>query len=95
MNYITLSILFLILGLIGAGVMIFGLVMDGKKVMVNSYHGQTIRQLGKGMVATAIHELDNTIEAFQHEHLPIYGIVWHPERMGVAVVPEAVANLLK
>ena len=70
-------------------------VMDGNKVMVNSYHGQTIRQLGKGMVATAIHELDNTIEAFQHEHLPIYGIVWHPERMGVAVVPEAVANLLK
>ncbi len=70
-------------------------LMDGRKILVNSYHGQTIPQLGKGMVPLAIHEPDRTIEAFKHEHLPIYGIVWHPERMDVPVIPEDVANLLK
>jgi putative glutamine amidotransferase len=69
--------------------------MDGKKVLVNSYHGQTITQLGKGMIPLAIHEADQTIEAFRHEHLPIFGIVWHPERMEIPVLPEAVATLLK
>lgn len=69
--------------------------MDGKKVLVNSYHGQTIIQLGKSMIPLAIHEPDNTIEAFRHEHLPIFGIVWHPERMEMPVLPEAVATLLK
>jgi len=70
-------------------------LMDGKSVMVNSYHGQTITQLGKGMIPIAIHERDQTIEAFQHEHLPIYGIVWHPERMELPVVTPDVATLLK
>ena len=69
--------------------------MDGKKVLVNSYHGQTITQLGKGMIPLAIYESDQTIEAFRHEHLPIFGIVWHPERMEIPVLPEAVATLLK
>lgn len=69
-------------------------MMEGKKVVVNSYHGQTITQLGKGMIPIATHA-DGTIEAFQHEHLPIYGIVWHPERMENPIVPEAVASLLK
>jgi len=70
-------------------------MMDGKKVLVNSYHGQTITQLGPQMVPIAIHEPDETIEAFKHQALPIYGIVWHPERMEVPVLPEDVAILLK
>ena len=70
-------------------------MMDGKKVLVNSYHGQTITQLGPQMVPLAIHEQDETIEAFKHQALPIYGIVWHPERMDVPVLPEEVAILLK
>ena len=70
-------------------------MMDGKKVLVNSYHGQTITQLGQQMVPLAIHEPDETIEAFKHQALPIYGIVWHPERMDVPVLPEEVAILLK
>jgi GMP synthase-like glutamine amidotransferase len=69
--------------------------MDGKKVLVNSYHGQTITQLGPQMVPLAMHEPDQTIEAFKHQALPIYGIVWHPERMEVPVIPEEVAILLK
>ena len=69
--------------------------MDGKKVLVNSYHGQTITQLGPQMIPLAIHEPDQTIEAFKHQALPIYGIVWHPERMEVPVIPEEVAILLK
>lgn len=71
------------------------ITMDGKKVIVNSYHGQTIKQLGPQMVPIAIHEPDQTIEAFKHKALPVYGIVWHPERMEVPVVPEEVANILK
>jgi gamma-glutamyl-gamma-aminobutyrate hydrolase PuuD len=42
-----------------------------------------------------MHEPDKTIEAFKHQALPIYGIVWHPERMDVPVLPEEVAILLK
>lgn len=68
--------------------------MDGKKVVVNSYHGQTITQLGKGMIPLAVHE-DGTIEAFRHEHLPIFGVVWHPERMENPIVPSCVADLIK
>lgn len=70
-------------------------MMDGKKVLVNSYHGQTIIQLGPQMIPLAMHEPDQTIEAFKHQALPIYGIVWHPERMDVPVLPEEVAILLK
>lgn len=70
-------------------------LMEGKRVLVNSYHGQTIKQLGPQMVPLAIHEPDQTIEAFKHHTLPIYGIVWHPERMQHPVVPQEVANLLK
>jgi len=68
--------------------------MDGKRYTVNSYHGQGITKLGKGMVPIATCD-DGTIEAFRHEQLPIYGIVWHPERMENPVVPDVVANLLK
>ena len=71
------------------------IVMEGKKVLVNSYHGQTITTLGKGMIPIAIHEPDQTIEAFRHEHLPIFGIVWHPERMTEPVVPTCVQDLIK
>lgn len=71
------------------------IVMEGNKVLVNSYHGQTIKTLGKGMIPIAMHEADQTIEAFRHEHLPIFGIVWHPERMSDPIVPTCVADLIK
>lgn len=68
--------------------------MEGERHVVNSYHGQIIRTLGPNMIPIATVD-DGTIEAFQHTSLPIYGVVWHPERMRYPVLPKAVQNLLK
>jgi putative glutamine amidotransferase len=69
--------------------------MDGKTIEVNSYHGQVIRKLGSTMIPLATHTPDATIEAFRHHTLPIFGIVWHPERMENPVLPQAVQNILE
>lgn len=63
-------------------------VLEGSEVTVNSYHGQSIAQLGADMQAVAI-DLDGNIESFEHKTLPIYGVVWHPERMINPVIPVA------
>ena len=52
----------------------------GEKFAVNSYHHQAVKQLGKHLRITARAE-DGTVEAFEHESLPIFGVQWHPERM--------------
>lgn len=48
--------------------------------MVNSYHHQAIGRLGAGLRTTA-RAADGTIEAVEHDTLPILGVQWHPERM--------------
>lgn len=67
--------------------------LDGQHHEVNSYHSQSIESLGDGFVATG-HDEHGNIEAFQHQSRPIYGIVWHPERQEIAVLPQAVRQLL-
>jgi gamma-glutamyl-gamma-aminobutyrate hydrolase PuuD len=49
--------------------------------MVNSYHdwGINLAGLAAGLKAIVLAE-DNTIEAFRHESLPWFGVMWHPER---------------
>lgn len=48
---------------------------------VNSFHGWGIRPLD---LAPSLHAQlwaeDDTVEAFRHERLPWFGIMWHPER---------------
>jgi putative glutamine amidotransferase len=68
--------------------------MEGGVYTVNSYHSQFIETLGPGMIITA-KDIDGNTEAFQHESSPIYGVVWHPERMKFPVVPRAVKDLLE
>jgi putative glutamine amidotransferase len=68
-------------------------VMDDIAWSVNSHHSQSIAKLGPGMITTAI-DLDGNIEAFEHETKPIYGIVWHPERMMQPILPTSVSRLL-
>jgi len=68
--------------------------VDGKIRIVNSYHSQSIETLGNEFVATGIDE-DGTIESFKHNTKPIYGIVWHPERMDDPVMPSDVRTLLQ
>ena len=50
-------------------------------IQINSYHHQRIAKLGEGLTAVAAHP-DGTIEAIQHQTLPIWAVQWHPERMG-------------
>ena len=48
-------------------------------VVVNSYHNYGIDKLGDQII-TAAKSSDSEIEAFKHKKLPIYGVMWHPER---------------
>ena len=51
-------------------------------VLVNSFHNQAIlkEQLSPELIAFAICEGDNTIEAIYHPEHPIAAVTWHPER---------------
>lgn len=68
-------------------------IMDNNIYTVNSYHGQSIDKLGPEMEKIAM-DLDGYTEAFKHKYKPIYGIVWHPERMKDPVLPNDVRSIL-
>ena len=67
--------------------------MEGVTHMVNSFHSQFIESMGPNMISIA-EDLDGNTEAFQHKSRPIYGVVWHPERMKNPVLPSIVQDLL-
>jgi len=67
--------------------------MDGKNHLVNSFHGQSIETIGQDMEVVALSG-DDSIEAFKHKYKPIYGIVWHPERMKDPVLPNNVRSII-
>ncbi len=46
--------------------------------MVNSYHHQAVNIVPNGF--QVIFKYQDTIEAIEHETLPIIGVQWHPER---------------
>lgn len=69
--------------------------MDNLTYCVNSFHSLEIElnNLGENLIPIATHL--NTVEAFEHTELPIYGIVWHPERMGKnSIIPKKIEELL-
>jgi gamma-glutamyl-gamma-aminobutyrate hydrolase PuuD len=70
------------------------ITMENKDYMVNSYHDVCIYNLGKELMPIAEAKLDRQIEAFKHEKLPIWGIVWHPERMKNPVLPKDLEKIL-
>lgn len=47
---------------------------------VNSYHGYSVDQISRELQVLARAE-DGNIEAVQHTQYPVYGIMWHPERV--------------
>ena len=67
-------------------------IMEGQEYIVNSYHDICIYELGKDL--TPIARTDAHVEAFKHKDLPIWGIVWHPERMENPVLPKEIKDLL-
>jgi len=52
----------------------------GDRCAVNSSHHQGVERLGKGLRAVMRSE-DGTIEALEHESLPVWSVQWHSERM--------------
>lgn len=69
------------------------IIMENKIYTVNSFHGQCIDKLGPNIEKIAM-DLDGYVEAFKHKYKPIYGIVWHPERMKEPVLPNDVRSIL-
>jgi len=68
------------------------IMLEGAEHTVRCYHSQAIEKLGKGFEAIA-HDNEGSIEAFKHVSKAIYGIIWHPERMDVPVLPTEVKKL--
>ena len=59
----------------------FASFLHTEKLQVNSFHNNVIRQknLGKNLEPFAMAN-DDTTEGFYHTKLPIFGVMWHPER---------------
>jgi len=55
---------------------------NSQSVLVNSFHYNLIRKntLGKNLEPFAVVKSDDTVEGFTHNSLPIFGVMWHPER---------------
>jgi len=67
--------------------------MEDQEYTVNSYHQLMIHELGLGLNAIAYCE--NVVEGFKHSQLPVWGLVWHPERMDVPVLPNDLKELIR
>lgn len=63
----------------------------GASFTANSFHHQAVDRLGDGLHVTA-RAADGTIEAIEHETLPVYGVQWHPERMVGGLVMDTDAD---
>lgn len=67
----------------------------GNDDMVNSYHNLAIAPdlLGEALDVTTT-DTDGYIEGFRHAHLPVAGIMWHPERSGAPAGDRALFDTL-
>ena len=54
----------------------------GDRFVVNSYHHQAVRELGKGLRPLAY--AGPIVEAVEHEVLPVLAVQWHPEKLSFA-----------
>ena len=53
----------------------------GNRINVNSFHHQAVKELGNGLIATAV-SVDGVIEGIEsHQKTWVVGVQWHPERM--------------
>jgi putative glutamine amidotransferase len=68
-------------------------IMNSQIVEVNSFHSQCIDKLAPGFNPLA-HDLEGHPEAFVHSFKPIWGVVWHPERMSNPPLPGCLDKFL-
>lgn len=54
----------------------------GGDIVTNSAHHQAIGLLGRGLSVAQVSLDGVAIEAIEHQLYPVYGVQWHPERMG-------------
>ncbi|MCX7702923.1 MAG: gamma-glutamyl-gamma-aminobutyrate hydrolase family protein [Planctomycetota bacterium] len=54
-------------------------ILKRDEMLVNSYHHQAVRKLGKGLVISACSE-DGIVEAIEDKRRMLIGVQWHPER---------------
>jgi N5-(cytidine 5'-diphosphoramidyl)-L-glutamine hydrolase len=59
--------------------------LEGQQYTVNSYHSICLDKLAEPLMTVAY--TNEHTEAFKHHTLPIWGLVWHPERMDTPVLP--------
>lgn len=67
--------------------------LDGKLQTVNSYHTSAVDKLSRKLSIVS-RDMSSNIEAFKHKKLPVWGLVWHPERMIDPVLPKELKELL-
>lgn len=68
-------------------------VLESQTHLVNSFHNNQIIETGPDLQAIARAE-DGGIEAFKHISKPVWGLVWHPERMKDPVLPSDLRRFL-
>ncbi|MCC2667518.1 MAG: hypothetical protein K0S63_1434 [Gammaproteobacteria bacterium] len=56
------------------------ILVNNKKIEVNSYHTIGTTQTSPELIAWAKAE-DGVVKAVKHQSLPIVGVMWHPERL--------------
>lgn len=56
-------------------------IIDGQPREVNSYHCWELTHVPDDFSATAWDENFKVIKGIQHLYKPIYGVMWHPERI--------------
>ena len=55
-------------------------VCGGEKIYVNTFHHQSVKDIGKGLKITA-HASDGIVEAIENEGGLVFAVQWHPENM--------------
>lgn len=68
-------------------------ILRRKELVVNSYHHQAVKRLGRGLVVGAYAE-DGTVEAIEHSRGFVLGVQWHPERETEDVTKKALFRWL-
>ena len=54
--------------------------IEGRTAVVNSYHEWGSREAPAGLKVWA-RAADGVVKAVRHSSLPVWGIMWHPERI--------------